>query len=86
MKEEIKAYLRELYKRQENEYRQLANLRLKLFEKGEYQFVYELQNLESLLSDFNNKIATYFQDEYLSHAEHRAEMRRNPSLYHDNVD
>ena len=83
MNEEVKAYLRELYKRQEIEYKNMAELRLKLFEKGEYKFIEGLQTIESMFSDINRRIANCLEEDYLSPAEFR---EQNSSNTVDNVD
>jgi phosphoglycerate-specific signal transduction histidine kinase len=86
MKEELKLHLIDLYKRQQEELSKLTDLRLRLFEKENFNFMEEVQELESFLAEFNKKITSYFQDDYLTYAEHRADRRKNPWKLHDDVD
>lgn len=57
MNETIKLHLQELYKRQENEKTQLATMRLLCFDKGEYSFAEDLQQLEDAITHLNLQIS-----------------------------
>jgi hypothetical protein len=81
MEEEVKSHLRELYKRQQNELKALANIRLKVFESGLYEVTDELHRLESELLGFNQRIANYFDNK-----KSRFASNNQNAFLRDNVD